>query len=64
MELSSDTLRRASVAVSSTLRQEELDEILAMDWWFDQDMAPPKKTPSPPQFVERDEVHRIVSGEV
>jgi len=35
MELSSDTIRSASVAVSSGLRDEELDAILAMNWWFD-----------------------------
>jgi len=75
MELSSDTIRSASVAVSSILRNEELDEILAMDWWFDSELGDnkPSKAQRRKQAIEqsssgsartltREDVDQIVSS--
>ncbi len=39
MELVSGTIRSASIAISSTLREEKLDDILAVDWWFNNELG-------------------------
>lgn len=61
MQFSSDTIRGVSITLSSTLRNEELDDLLAMDCWFDVDMAP-KKNASRTGLTEQD-IRRIVKAE-
>jgi hypothetical protein len=38
LELNYDTARSETNAVVSSLRHEDLDEVLVMDWWFDSEM--------------------------